>query len=66
MVDESAIRERWLVVERALDEHGRRWWTAAEASSHGQLRTLMGVFCVGALLLVVEVLAWVVAPMVQR
>lgn len=31
-----------------------------------QLRTLMGVFRVGAALLVIEVLAWVVALMVQR
>jgi hypothetical protein len=31
-----------------------------------QLRTLMGVFRVGAVLLVVEVLAWVVALVVQR
>ncbi len=36
MVDESAIRERWLVVEGALDERGRRSWAAAEASSHGR------------------------------
>jgi len=36
MVDESAIRERWLVVEGALDERGRRLWAAAEASSHGR------------------------------
>ena len=36
MVDESAIRERWLVVEGALDERGRRMWAAAEASSHGR------------------------------
>ena len=36
MVEESAIRERWLVVEGALDEHGRRMWAAAEASSHGR------------------------------
>jgi hypothetical protein len=31
-----------------------------------QLRTLMGVFRMGAVLLVAEVLAWVVALMVQR
>ena len=36
MVDESAIRERWLVVEGALDERGRRLWAAAEAGSHGR------------------------------
>ena len=36
MVDERAIRERWLVVEGALDERGRRMWAAAEASSHGR------------------------------
>src|SRR5271155_5828876 len=36
MVDESAIRARWLVVEGALDERGRRLWAAAEASSHGR------------------------------
>jgi hypothetical protein len=31
-----------------------------------QLRTLMGVFRVGTLLLVIEVLAWVVALVAQR
>ena len=36
MVDESGIRERWLIVEDALDERGRRRWAAAEASSHGR------------------------------
>jgi transposase len=36
MVDESGIRERWLVVAGALDERGRRLWAAAEASSHGR------------------------------
>ncbi len=36
MVDESGIRERWLVVEGALDERGRRLWAAAEAGSHGR------------------------------
>jgi transposase len=36
MVDESAIRERWLVVEGALDERGRRLWAAAEAGSCGR------------------------------
>ena len=36
MVDESGIRERWLIVEGALDERGRRRWAAAEASSHGR------------------------------
>jgi hypothetical protein len=35
MVDESPIRERWLVVCDELDERGRRMWAAAEASSHG-------------------------------
>ena len=35
MVDESPIRERWLVVRDALDERGRRLWAAAEARSHG-------------------------------
>ena len=35
MVDESPIRERWLVVRAALDERGRRLWAAAEARSHG-------------------------------
>jgi len=35
MVDESAIRERWLIVKPALDERGRRLWGAAEARSHG-------------------------------
>jgi transposase len=35
MVDESAIRERWLVVRGELDERGRRIWAAAEARSHG-------------------------------
>jgi hypothetical protein len=37
---------------------------SAELNRH-QLRALTGVFRVGALLLVVEVLAWVVALMVQ-
>jgi transposase len=36
MVDESPIRERWLVVRDALDERGRRLWAAAEARSHGR------------------------------
>jgi transposase len=36
MVDESAIRERWLLVRDALDERGRRIWAAAEACSHGR------------------------------
>jgi hypothetical protein len=36
MVDESAIRERWLMVRDALDERGRRVWAAAEARSHGR------------------------------
>jgi transposase len=36
MVDESGIRERWLIVQDALDERGRRRWAAAEASSHGR------------------------------
>jgi transposase len=36
MVDHSAIQERWLVVQSALDERGRRLWAAAEASSHGR------------------------------
>jgi transposase len=35
MVDESPIRERWLVVRDVLDERGRRLWAAAEARSHG-------------------------------
>ena len=35
MVDESGIRERWLVVREELDERGRRIWAAAEARSHG-------------------------------
>jgi transposase len=36
MVDESAIRERWLLVRDELDERGRRIWAAAEARSHGR------------------------------
>jgi transposase len=36
MVDESAIRERWLMVRDELDERGRRFWVAAEARSHGR------------------------------
>ena len=36
MVDESGIRERWRIVEDALDERGRRMWAAAEARSHGR------------------------------
>ena len=36
VVDESAIRKRWLVVEGVLDERGRRLWAAAEAGSHGR------------------------------
>jgi len=35
VVDESPIRERWLVVCDELDERGRRMWAAAEARSHG-------------------------------
>jgi hypothetical protein len=36
MVDETAIRERWLIVCDELDERGRRMWAAAEARSHGR------------------------------
>ena len=36
MVDESPIRERWLIVRDELDERGRRLWAAAEARSHGR------------------------------
>jgi transposase len=36
MVDESAIRERWLLVRDELDERARRIWAAAEARSHGR------------------------------
>jgi hypothetical protein len=35
LVDESGIRERWLIVRDELDERGRRMWAAAEARSHG-------------------------------
>jgi transposase len=35
MVEESGIRERWLVVRDVLDERSRRLWAAAEARSHG-------------------------------
>jgi hypothetical protein len=35
LVDESGIRERWLVVREELDERGRWMWAAAEARSHG-------------------------------
>jgi hypothetical protein len=34
MVDESPIRERWLIVRDALDERGKRLWAAAEARSY--------------------------------
>jgi hypothetical protein len=50
------------LIERDLALHMGR---SAELN-RGQLRTLMGVFRVGAVLLVVEVLAWVVALIVQR
>lgn len=50
------------LIERDLALHMGR---SAELNRH-QLRTLMGVFRVGAVLLVVEVLAWVVALVVQR
>ncbi len=36
LVDESGIRERWLIVRDELDEGGRRLWAAAEARSHGR------------------------------
>src|SRR5438128_11552799 len=36
MVDEGAIRERWLIVCDELDGRGRRMWAAAEARSHGR------------------------------
>jgi Rhodopirellula transposase DDE domain len=36
LVDEGAIRERWLLVREELDERGRRIWAAAEARSHGR------------------------------
>jgi hypothetical protein len=35
MVDESGIRERWLIVEDALDERGRRRWSAAMGGGGG-------------------------------
>jgi hypothetical protein len=50
------------LIERDLALHMGR---SAELNRR-QLRTLMTVFRVGALLLVVEVLAWVVALVVQR
>jgi hypothetical protein len=50
------------LIERDLALHMGR---SAELNRR-QLRTLMGVFRVGAVLLVVEVLAWVVALVVQR
>jgi hypothetical protein len=50
------------LIERDLALHMGR---SAELNRH-QLRMLMGVFRVGAVLLVVEVLAWVVALVVQR
>ena len=36
MVDESGIRERWLLVRDELDERARRIWAVAEARSHGR------------------------------
>lgn len=50
------------LIERDLALHMGR---SAELNRR-QLRALMGVFRVGAVLLVVEVLAWVVALVVQR
>jgi hypothetical protein len=50
------------LVERDLALHMGR----SAKLNRRQLRTLMGVFRVGAVLLVVEVLAWVVALVVQR
>jgi hypothetical protein len=50
------------LIERDLALHMGR---SAELNRR-QLRTLMGVFRVGAVLLVVEVLAWVLALVVQR
>ncbi len=50
------------LIERDLALHMGR---SAELNRR-QLRTLMGVFRIGAVLLVVEVLAWVVALVVQR
>jgi hypothetical protein len=50
------------LIERDLALHMGR---SAEQNRH-QLRTMMSVFRVGAALLVVEVLAWVVALVVQR
>ncbi|MGA2454645.1 MAG: hypothetical protein ABSG93_14105 [Solirubrobacteraceae bacterium] len=50
------------LIERDLALHMGR---SAELNRR-QLRTLMGVFRVGGLLLVVEVLSWVVALVVQR
>jgi transposase len=35
-IDESAIAERWRMMEGALDERARRRWAAAEARSHGR------------------------------
>jgi len=50
------------LIERDLALHMGR---SAELNRR-QLRTLMGVFRVGAVLLVAEVLAWVVALAMQR
>jgi hypothetical protein len=50
------------LIERDLALHMGR---SAELNRR-QLRTLMGVFRVGVVLLLVEVLAWVVALVVQR
>lgn len=35
VVDESDIRQRWLIVAGSLDERSRRLWAAAEAKTHG-------------------------------
>jgi hypothetical protein len=61
--ERSVVELRALhLIERDLALH---MGTSAELNRR-QLRTLMGVFRVGALLLLVEVLAWVVALVVQR
>ena len=36
MIDEGAIRERYGLMKRLLNERSRRRWAAAEARSHGR------------------------------
>ena len=42
MIDEAAIRERYLLLKGTLDERARRLWGAAEVKSAGLVHGIFG------------------------